>query len=48
MRVIELRYYAGLSVEETAELLGVTDRTIKRDWQAARAYLYRELRGEEV
>lgn len=45
-RVVELRYYAGLSVEETAGLLGVTDRTVKRDWQAARAFLYRELRGE--
>lgn len=44
-RVVELRYYAGLSVEETASLLGVTDRTIKRDWQAARAFLYRELHG---
>lgn len=48
VRVVELRYYAGLSVEETAQLLGVTDRTIKRDWQAARAYLYKELRGEEA
>lgn len=44
-RVVELRYYAGLSVEETANLLGVTDRTIKRDWKAARAFLYRELHG---
>lgn len=44
-RVVELRYYAGLSVEETATLLGVTDRTIKRDWKAARAFLYRELHG---
>jgi RNA polymerase sigma factor (TIGR02999 family) len=42
-RVVELRFYAGLSVVETAEVLGVTDRTIKRDWQAARAFLYREL-----
>lgn len=42
-RVVELRFYAGLSVAETAEVLGVTDRTIKRDWQAARAFLYREL-----
>ena len=44
-RVVELRYYAGLSVEETAGLLGVTDRTVKRDWRAARAFLYRELHG---
>jgi RNA polymerase sigma factor (TIGR02999 family) len=44
-RVVELRYYAGLSVEETASLLGLTDRTVKRDWKAARAFLYRELHG---
>ena len=46
-RVVELRYFGGLSVEETASILGVTDRTIKRDWQTARAFLYRELRGGE-
>lgn len=46
-QVVELRYYAGLSVEETAEILGVTDRTIKRDWRTARAFLYRELYGSE-
>lgn len=45
--VVELRYYGGLTVEETAEVLGVTDRTIKRDWQTARAFLYRELHGGE-
>jgi len=44
-RVVDLRFFAGLSVEETAEVLGVTDRTIKRDWRAARAFLYRELHG---
>jgi RNA polymerase sigma factor (TIGR02999 family) len=44
-RVVDLRFFAGLSVEETAEVLGVTDRTIKRDWRAARAFLYRELYG---
>lgn len=42
-RVVDLRFFAGLSVEETARMLGVTDRTVKRDWQAARAYLFREL-----
>jgi len=45
--VVHLRFYGGLSVEETAEALGVTDRTIKRDWTAARAWLYRELSGLE-
>ena len=42
-QVVELRFFAGLSVKETGEVLGLTDRTIKRDWQAARAFLYREL-----
>lgn len=46
-RVVELRYFAGLSVIEVGEILGVTDRTIKRDWQAARAFLYRELHPDE-
>ncbi len=42
-RVVELRFFTGLSIEETAEVLGVSDRTIKRDWQFARAWLYRAL-----
>jgi len=46
-RVVELRFFAGLSVVEVGEILGVTDRTIKRDWQAARAFLYRELHPDE-
>jgi len=43
--VVYLRYYAGLSVEESAELLGVTSRTVKRDWRKARAFLHQELHG---
>jgi RNA polymerase sigma factor (TIGR02999 family) len=42
-RVVEMRYFAGLGVEETAELCGVTPRTVKRDWSAARALLHRRL-----
>jgi RNA polymerase sigma factor (TIGR02999 family) len=42
-RVVELRFYGGLSVLEVAELLGVSDRTIKTDWQVARAWLRRRL-----
>jgi RNA polymerase sigma-70 factor, ECF subfamily len=42
-RVVELRYFAGLSVEQTAELLGVSPRTVKSDWAMARAWLFREL-----
>jgi RNA polymerase sigma factor (TIGR02999 family) len=46
-RVVELRFFAGLTVEETAELLGVTDRTVKRDWRAARAFLHQQLHPAE-
>lgn len=42
-RVVELRYFGGLSIEETAEVLGVSPITVKRDWATARAWLYREL-----
>jgi len=45
--VVRLRFYAGLSVEETAEALGVAARTVKRDWTVARAWLYREISGAE-
>jgi RNA polymerase sigma factor (TIGR02999 family) len=47
-RVVELRFFAGLSMEETAEILNLTDRTVKRDWRKARAFLYRELYDERV
>jgi RNA polymerase sigma factor (TIGR02999 family) len=40
---VELRFFGGLSVEETAEALGVSPRTVKRDWRTARAFLYRAL-----
>ena len=45
-RTVELRFFGGLTVEETAAALGSSPRTVKRDWQKARALLYRELRGE--
>jgi RNA polymerase sigma factor (TIGR02999 family) len=41
--IVELRFFSGLSVEETAELLGISDSTVKRDWQMAKAWLHREL-----
>jgi RNA polymerase sigma-70 factor, ECF subfamily len=44
-RVVECRFFAGLSVEETAEALDLAPRTVKRDWSLARAWLYRELRA---
>jgi RNA polymerase sigma factor (TIGR02999 family) len=42
-RVVELRYFGGLTIEETAEVLEVSPVTVKRDWALARAWLYREL-----
>lgn len=42
-QVIELRYFGGMSVEETAEVLGVSPNTVMRDWNMAKAWLYREL-----
>ena len=43
VRMVELRFFAGLSIEETAEVLGLDARTINRDWRVARALLYRAL-----
>ena len=45
-RVIELRFFGGLSVEETANVLSVSPETVMRDWKLAKAWLMRELRGE--
>jgi RNA polymerase sigma-70 factor, ECF subfamily len=42
-KVVELRYIGGLTVEETAQVLGVSTKTVKRDWSIARAWLRREL-----
>jgi len=42
-RIVELRYFTGLSIEETAEVLGTSPATVKRDWTVARAWLFREL-----
>jgi RNA polymerase sigma factor (TIGR02999 family) len=44
-RVVELRYFGGLTIEETGEVLGISPVTVKRDWATARAWLYRELSG---
>ncbi len=44
-RMVTMRFFAGLTVEEAAEALGVSEKTIKRDWAAARAWLHRELTG---
>jgi len=42
-RVVELKFFGGLSIEDTAEVLGISASTVKRDWITARAWLYREL-----
>ena len=42
-RIVELRFFGGLGIEETAEVLGVSPATVKRDWSVARAWLRREL-----
>jgi RNA polymerase sigma-70 factor (ECF subfamily) len=44
-RMVELRFFSGLSIEETAEVMGVSPRTIDRQWQTAKAWLHRELRA---
>jgi len=44
-RIIELRFFGGLSIEETAEALNISSATVKRDWSTARAWLYREMRS---
>ena len=47
-RLVEWRFFAGLSVEEIARLWGVSDRTVKRHWRLARAFLFRELQASGV
>jgi RNA polymerase sigma factor (TIGR02999 family) len=42
-RIVELRYFTGLTIEETAEALGISPATVKRDWTWARAWLYQRL-----
>ena len=45
-RVVELRYFGGLTLEETADILGVSLMTVRRDWRAAKAWLFRRLMDE--
>ena len=42
-RIVELRYFTGFTIEETAEALGISPATVKRDWTWARAWLYQRL-----
>ncbi|MGK2961903.1 MAG: ECF-type sigma factor, partial [Gemmatimonadaceae bacterium] len=47
-RIVELRFFAGLTVEEIAHVLGRSPRTVKREWQLAKAWLFRELQTEQA
>lgn len=47
-RIVELRFFGGLTVEETADALGISPATVKRDWAVARAWLLRALAPEDV
>jgi len=47
-RVVELKFFGGLSIEDTAEVLGISASTVKRDWITARAWLYRELNRSAI
>jgi RNA polymerase sigma factor (TIGR02999 family) len=47
-RVVELRFFGGLNVDETAEVLGISPRTVNREWDLARTWLFREHRGPEI
>ncbi|MEQ1949722.1 MAG: ECF-type sigma factor, partial [Bryobacteraceae bacterium] len=44
-QLVELRFFGGLSVEETAGVMGISPATVKRDWSSARAFLHREITG---
>lgn len=46
-RIVEMRFFGGLSLEETAEALGVSVATVRRDWSLARAWLFRELKPRD-
>ena len=46
VRIVEMRFFAGLTVDETAHVLGRSPRTVKREWQLAKAWLFRDLRQE--
>lgn len=48
VRIIELRFFAGLTVEETAHVLRRSPRTVKREWRLAKAWLFRELQNETM
>ncbi len=46
-KIVELRFFSGLSIEDTANVLGISPATVKRDWAAARAWLFREVAARQ-
>jgi RNA polymerase sigma factor (TIGR02999 family) len=44
-KIVEMRFFAGMTEEETGDVLGISVRTVKRDWRMAKAWLYQELRA---
>ena len=46
-RIVELRFFGGLSLEETAEVMGISSPTVQREWRAAKAWLHRMLTANE-
>jgi RNA polymerase sigma factor (sigma-70 family) len=46
-RIVELRFFSGLSIEETAQVLGISPATVKRHWTTARVWLHREMSKAE-
>jgi RNA polymerase sigma factor (TIGR02999 family) len=47
-RIVELRFFAGLTIEDTSEVMGISPATVKRDWTSARAWLHREIARSEL
>jgi RNA polymerase sigma factor (TIGR02999 family) len=47
-RIVELRFFAGLTIEDTSEVMGISPATVKRDWTSARAWLHREIAGNAL
>ena len=47
-RIVELRYFAGLTIEETAEALRISPSTVKREWEIARTWLYQRMKDRGV
>jgi len=47
-KIVEMRYFAGLSIEETAEALGISHATVEREWHTAKAWLYNQISGPDA